>query len=228
VSVARSFPRAAALAAVIAAVGSMACAVEPSATPNLGTAPAEQTSEPVCTTAGAAVAGPTDTHCAGKVQTITAAACTTNPDDARATGAVGSDPATADACAYGPTQANQESDDDECKYHIKWTTTPLCQGDVTMTVTITQIADGAPAAGIPSGLFVESFQPKSPTQACDVARSHPGQNAFLQEKAPGVYEGIVPFDAPGLWTLRFHIRDECDTLSPESPHGHVAYRVDVH
>jgi hypothetical protein len=171
-----------------------------------------------CAAPGGPVMGSADAHCAGKLQPTTMAACDVKQDAAA--------PPVTD-CDYGPTLENQESDDDECKYHIKWTSTPVCQGDVIFTATLTNLADGSPAAGVPSGLYLESFQPRNPKAPCDVDEQHPGQPAYLSEKAPGVYEGVVPFDATGLWTIRFHIHNECTAVRPDSPHGHAAFRLTV-
>src|SRR6516162_8576810 len=38
---------------------------------------------------------------------------------------------------YGPTMVGTEGDDDDCKYHIKWTSTPICQNaNVTFTINL--------------------------------------------------------------------------------------------
>jgi hypothetical protein len=37
----------------------------------------------------------------------------------------------------------------------------------------------------------------------------------------------VKFDAAGRWVLRFHLYEDCSDLSEDSPHGHVAFYVDV-
>jgi hypothetical protein len=42
-----------------------------------------------------------------------------------------------------------------------------------------------------------------------------------------VYAGPVIFDAPGDWTLRFHLHEECDDTLDDSPHGHAAFHITV-
>jgi hypothetical protein len=39
--------------------------------------------------------------------------------------------------------------------------------------------------------------------------------------------GPVVFDQPGLWTIRFHLHENCADLLPDSPHGHAAYYINV-
>ena len=43
----------------------------------------------------------------------------------------------------------------------------------------------------------------------------------------GVYSGAVAFDAPGEWTVRFHIQEQCDDICDDSPHGHAAFHLTV-
>ncbi len=186
-----------------------------------------------CAAPGKATPGPTDTHCQGvPAQTVSAASCT--PDASAPADDAGPDDGGADAgtsaCEWGPTQFGQAGDDDDCKYHVAWTSSPLCEGTtgVTFTVTVTNKADGKPVTGIPMGIISEVFIPTDPAAACDDKSTHPAPSApTLVETAAGsgVYAGNIAFDAKGDWTVRFHIHEECADLLEDSPHGHVAFRV---
>ena len=47
------------------------------------------------------------------------------------------------ASEYGDTLFNAEGDDDQCKYHVSFTSTPICKNaDVSLTLTLTNRADG--------------------------------------------------------------------------------------
>jgi hypothetical protein len=161
--------------------------------------------------AGGAVAGPADTRCRAAdggaiVQTTSQASCHGGPPDG---GVVD----------YGQTLFNAEGDDDDCKYHLKFTSTPIYQNtDVSFTLTLTNKADGGPAAG--AAASTEMF----------LSETHPAPNTNRKttETPPGTYKiGPVRFDQKGRWTVRFHVYEECDEGLPDSPHGHGAFFVDV-
>ena len=60
--------------------------------------------------------------------------------------------------------------------------------------------------------------------------THPGDTAraVTTEQPPGNYTiGPVRFDASGTWTVRFHLNENCLDLTPDSPHGHAAFYLDV-
>jgi hypothetical protein len=45
---------------------------------------------------------------------------------------------------------------------------------------------------------------------------------------PGTYSvGPVRFDQAGRWFVRFHFYETCSDAPEDSPHGHVAFWVDV-
>jgi hypothetical protein len=153
-----------------------------------------------------------------------------------------------DACDYGATmfggtRANDggpevtQGDDDDCKYHVAWTSTPICHSSlrVTFTVTVTSLVTGLPVTDIPAteGILPEAFIPTTLDAACDTLTTHPSPTSFgdahLYETTPtsGVYVGGIAFDQPGEWTVRFHIHEECSDLLPDSPHGHAAFHITV-
>jgi hypothetical protein len=154
---------------------------------------------------GGPVTGAADTHCMGQYIAVDPSMCM--PPDG----------GPVDMADFGPTNYGTEADDDDCKYHVKWTSTPICEGgDVTFTVTITHAIDGTPVTGAAPN--IEAFS----------TVTHPAPDVGKPtEMAGGVYAiGPVHFDQPGMWTVRFHIDENChDTAA--SPHGHAAFFVGV-
>jgi hypothetical protein len=184
-----------------------------------------------CASPGGPTAGPADTHCAGMdPQPTTEASC--HPD-----GGPAADAGPDEECPYGDTMFGHEGDDDDCKYHVVWSSTSICEStSVIFTVTITNLTDGTPAtaANMPMGIMVEPFIPATLDASCDdkALPSAPislSIGSYLPETPPGsgIYQGPVVFPAAGEWTLRFHIHEECEDLLPDSPHGHAAFHIDV-
>ena len=121
---------------------------------------------------------------------------------------------------YGDTLSNGEGDDDDCKYHVKWSGAAIRQGgDVAFTVTVTTKSDGKPAVGTP--IRAEVY----------LNDTHPGPNTnqkSVETSTPGTFTvGPVRFDASGKWTVRWHFHEECSDLLDDSPHGHIAFFVQV-
>jgi hypothetical protein len=165
--------------------------------------------------AGGPIDATPDMHCATeddggpRVTTVDPAAC--HPDAGIVTDA------TVDMVDYGATMLGQEGDDDDCKYHVKFTTTPVYQNtDVTFTVTATYKVNGMPL--VSTNPYIEGF----------LNDTHPvPKSGTTMEVGGGVYKiAGVRFDAPGDWTVRFHFSDACMD-SEESPHGHAAFFVRV-
>jgi hypothetical protein len=145
-----------------------------------------------------------------------------------------------EGCAWGATMYGMEADDDDCKYHLVWTTTPICEGapgsQVVVTVTYkTRLTDaGAPLPLTGANPEIETFTttPTSGTDAatyCDDGSLHPGPTSgnHLFEGPPGTYTANVVFDQAGAWTMRFHFNEECADIAHDSPHGHAAFHVTV-
>ena len=171
----------------------------------------------------AAVAGAAATHCTGKpVVVVDPAAChraetdAGHDDDAGDAGEA--DAGAAPANEYGATQYGSEGEGDECKYHVKWTSTPVTKnGDVTLAIVATHRKDSLPVAAAKP--YAEIF----------LNDTHPAPNTAVQttETSPGNYTiGPVRFDAAGKWNVRFHFSADCADGEP-SPHGHVAFFVNV-
>lgn len=159
-----------------------------------------------------AVAGPLDSHCAladggAIVQETSEASC--HPADA----------GTAQTEGYPATMYNAEGNDDDCKYHVKWSATPVAiNTDVTFTVVADKLVDSSWLTG--ADPQIEAF----------LSDTHPAPNsgAKTAEVGPGTYTvGPIRFDASGRWTVRFHFFEDCADSDEASPHGHAAFYVDV-
>jgi hypothetical protein len=164
-----------------------------------------------CSNPGGSVSGPADSHCGSAVlavdPNICASASDTPPTDAGA-----------DTTEYGDTMFNAEGDDDDCKYHVSWSSTAICENaNVTFSLKVTAKANGN---------AVTSADPNLEVFLND---THPGlaSNQASQEPSPGNYTiGPVQFDTKGQWTVRFHLFPTgCD--QPTSPHALAAFYVDV-
>jgi hypothetical protein len=178
---------------------------------------------------GGAVTGAKDKHCTGMPsQPTDQSAChvTMLPADAGA-GTGGGGP------EYGATMYNQEGDDDDCKYHVSWTSTPISNGaDVTFTMSGTYKANGTPnppamAGGPIIGLDTSNFYVEigysDPTHA-----PPPTNEVVTASSTPGTYSiGPVIFDKPGQWFARFHLFEACADVLPDSPHGHAAFYINI-
>jgi len=159
---------------------------------------------------GGPVSGAADTHCSlpdGGVaaQVVDLSTCHANVP-----------PGTPD---YGPTQYNSSGDDDDCKYQVGFTSTAIRQSqNVTFTVTAKTLSDLQPATGanIDAEVFLNDTHPA------------PNSGQATSEKPGGVYDvGPIKFDAAGRWTVRFHLHEDCQDSTDDSPHGHIAFYIDV-
>jgi hypothetical protein len=177
-----------------------------------------------CAAPGAPTTGTAVTRCAGnKFQVVSAASCQATAD------------AGADACQYGQTLfGTLQGYDDDCKYQVIVSTTPLCSsttgGAVTFTANVINATDHTPVTGIPGGVNIEVFIPKDKNAACDSETDHPSPSTdSLQEVnvGSGTYKGGIIFDQPGDWTVRLHIHEECKDEVEDSPHGHIAFRLTI-
>ena len=88
---------------------------------------------------------------------------------------------------------------------------------VTLTVTAITTLDGTALAGAQAS--AEIF----------LSNTHPAPNSNVKsvEGPAGVYTiGPVRFDMAGNWTVRFHLFEDCHDTD-DSPHGHIAFFVEV-
>ena len=180
------------------------------------------------------VIGPLDSHCNASdggltAQTIgacqvddpttvpaNAASCNVSFSNDAGTSTDDGGVATSD---YGATMYGAAGDDDDCKYYVSWTATPIKENaDTYFTVSALRLVDMAPAscAGV------------RPDVSLSIAHGAPAPRNPSTEIAPGVYKvGPIKFDAPGTWTVRFHFFEECSDAPEDSPHGHAAFYVQV-
>jgi hypothetical protein len=186
-----------------------------------------------CSAPGGAVIGPQDNHCVAPdgtpiVQPTTVEGCYADAatgDDGGGGGGGGGDDGGSGNCgnsAYGPTMYGNWGGDDDCKYDVMWTSTPICENQPTyFTVQVSRRTDHSP--------LTEANTKPDVVLDC----IHPIPNRVLPrmdspEVAPGVYiVGPILFDQPGKWVFRFHFYENCGDFSPESPHGHAAFYVNV-
>ncbi len=108
-----------------------------------------------CTPAGAPATGTADAHCAGQPpQAVDGASCSVTaagtssdaaspPADAAGAGSGTEDagspspapgPCGENGSDYGPTMFGTEGDDDDCKYHVSYTVSPICENNGTYFV----------------------------------------------------------------------------------------------
>ncbi len=120
---------------------------------------------------------------------------------------------------YGDTLYGLEGDDDDCKYHVSYTVPPICEKEgVTFTATVTKTVDGKPVTGA---------YPYLEATLNDLPSSSAVQQSY-RETTPGVYTvGPIVFDKAGKWVARFHFFEDCSDEPEDSPHGHIAFYIDV-
>jgi YtkA-like len=109
--------------------------------------------------------------------------------------------------------------DDECKYDVSWSSTPIrLAEDFVVTTVVKSRVDGKPVTG--ADVRIQAF----------LSDVHPAPATLptVTETAPGVYRvDPIRFDRSGRWTMRFHFFDTCSEIQPDSPHAHAAFFVDV-
>jgi hypothetical protein len=166
----------------------------------------------------------TDNHCSGVTPILVSqASCHLVPDAAAPGGDDGG--ASDDGGEPAPEiHFNAESDDDDCKYHVKFTATPvLVNQNVTFNVTVTKLAENnAPAAN--ADVVIESYVANNDLHVIP----NSGQKATENPPNSGKYlVGPIRFDMSGRWVVRFHFYETCDDIFDDSPHGHVGFYYDV-
>lgn len=117
----------------------------------------------------------------------------------------------------------READDDDCKYHVRFENTCVAVNEpVTFTLSLTRKFDNAPGTGtVPEN--PEVYLADDPTTI-----SPSLGNISASEGPLGTYEiGPIVFPQSGRWVIRFHYFENCSDLPEDSPHGHVAFYIDV-
>jgi hypothetical protein len=177
-----------------------------------------------CAAPGGPATGPADTaHCmqsgARFVQETSAEACNAAPHEHAEGEEHEEEDAGAAASEYGEPFFGTQVADDQCKYDVALSTTPVCVNDaVTLRAVLKSRADATPVTG--ANARIDVF----------LSETHVAPNAgrSTTEDPPGTYTiSPVRFDASGRWTVRWHFFENCGDEPEESPHGHVAFYVDV-
>jgi len=207
-----------ALVGLLAAAGSVllvtvpGCGGDDDAVPDTGT----------CTNGGGPVSGPADTHCLDApgdpvIQEI--GKCQTGAIDEGSAGAGGAG-GEAQEEPYETRYSNSAADDD-CKYDASFSSTCITVGKpVTFTLELDKRSGGMATGAVPD----------SPEIFLEANHSHISpSNAIKAPEGPaGTYEiGPVVFDRSGRWVVRFHFFEWCSDVPEDSPHGHVAFYIDV-
>lgn len=172
---------------------------------------------------GGPVTGALDNHCVG-VDPIVVSQASCHPAASDAGAAEPDAAAGDDAAAHepeAPVLYNAEGDDDDCKYHVKFMITAAKQGeDATIAVTVTNLTDGKPVTG--AAIEVEAYLANNDTHLL------PNGTKTTEKAGTGVYTfAPVRLDASGRWVFRFHFFHSCSDSAEDSPHGHVAFFIDV-
>jgi hypothetical protein len=156
---------------------------------------------------GGPVVGALDDHCAGVTPIVV------NPASCFAT------PPAGDPAEESPVHYNAESDDDDCKYHVSFTATPIrVNQNVTFVVTVTDLA----GAKGPVTMAAANLQGTLDNSVA-IANTDPKTT----ESPPGTYT-ITPVKFPksGQWVITYHLFESCMDLE-DSPHGHASFYIDV-
>ncbi len=181
----------------------------------------DDAASPECTVSGGPVEGEADAHCIDDhgdpiVQEI--GECQT--------GAVGGEGGAGGAGGEAEEEPyevryNAAAADDDCKYDVSFTSTCIALNrPVTFAVKLDARSGGAARGAVPD----------SPEVFLADNRSHisPSNSIKAPEGPAGTYEiGPIVFDRSGRWVVRFHFFEWCNDIPEDSPHGHVAFYVDV-
>ncbi|HTQ48329.1 MAG TPA: hypothetical protein VMI75_36485 [Polyangiaceae bacterium] len=207
-----------------------------------------------CSSAGMPTSGAADTHCAGMPPTtVKGSDCNVmggddgggddgggsggddgggSGGDAGMMGDDGGGAPTPGPCGengpdYGATMYGTAGDDDDCKYHVTYTASPICENNGTYFVVKADYLAGSGGPLTGAATFAElCLSDTHPAPAID-ARPPNGSQQVV-EGPPGTYTiGPVQFDAPGNWTVRFHFNEFCCDGTDNSPHGHAAFHITV-
>ena len=132
--------------------------------------------------------------------------------------------------AYYYTHYGQEADDDDCKYHVTYQASPICENNGTYFIVTAVYQTAHPTVGAPltgASTYAEICPNDGHTPPAIDARP-PNGNQQVVEGPPGTYTiGPVQFDKAGTWTVRFHFNEFCCDVAPDSPHGHAAFFISV-
>jgi hypothetical protein len=168
-----------------------------------------------CASPGGPATDPPDDHCGADSSIVIqeTGACVSGTADAGMTMA-DAGPGEALPGPWGGTS----SADDDCKYDVSYTVTPVCENnDVTFTVTLKSRTDHKAVTGASPSLEV-----------LDPTGIPAAEGTQTVTETAGVYK-ITPihFNKKGKWTVRFHFFETCSDTPEDSPHGHAAFFITV-
>ncbi len=187
-----------------------------------------------CASPGGPGKGSPDMHCTNPTamtQNVAAASCSVGGDAGAFVPPTG--PCGENGSEYGATMNGTEGDDDDCKYHVTWASTSVCENDgVYFTVTANYLTGSkGPLTGACTFAELCWNTPNTPgggTPAPTLDSRPPYGEQQVVEGPPGTYTiGPVEFNEPGAWTVRFHFNEICCDVVASSPHGHAAFLVEV-
>jgi hypothetical protein len=149
------------------------------------------------------VSGPDDMHCMGVDPIMVSQASCHPPADA------GAPPDNTDGGEPEPeTHFNGVADDDDCKYHVVWSSSPVAVNQpVTLSLMLTKLAENnAPASN--ADVVIEAALTDTPT--------HPIPNSgYKTTESPA---------GSGKYTITPLKFDEtCEDKLEDSPHGHATF-----
>jgi len=133
---------------------------------------------------------------------------------------------------YGDPLYNDSGDDDECKYHMSWTSTPIQKNQpFTVMVKATNLQTGAPLANLPDQepgtVALSRIEPFVPCDPVHLPPTSTLEGQHVTETGPGEFSvGPLVFDESARWEMRFHFYGDCFNNSA-TPHAHIAFFVDV-
>lgn len=170
------------------------------------------------TSCGGPVKGEADGHCVDDTGTAITQEIGECQTDAPAAGGAGAD------TAEEPFEVryNTSAFDDDCKYETSFESPCLAVNEpATFKLTLARKAGDEPAGGaVPDSSEIYL--------ADDPSHISPSNQIHAPEGPDGTYEvGPIIFDRSGRWVVRFHFFEECSDVPEDSPHGHVAFYVDV-
>lgn len=168
--------------------------------------------------AGGPVTGALDDHCAAVTPIVV------NPASCHPADTTGDDDADGGVEEESPVLYNASGDDDDCKYQVAFTSTPVRMNEnVTFTVTASDLAPPATGTAVTgANIQIESYVADNQFHVI------PNTNPSVSEAPAGTYKvGPIRFDMSGRWVVRFHLFEDCSDLTDDSPHGHIAFYVDV-
>jgi allantoicase len=116
---------------------------------------------------------------------------------------------------------NSEGYDDDCKYHVSWTSTPIRKNElVTFTVTL----EGLDPAGPVKGADIDTDVFMGDT----IVAPNTGSTSTESPADSGTYKvGPIKFTQSGEWVVELHFFEECSDEPADSPHGHIGFRINV-